>query len=114
MVSGKPEIRRPRPGLAARVLRLGSRAPSRPEIGELGLDAFDLEPDRGVAGEGQRDIAARVLARLEADGEQRQHPIRGGRLQRLDLRAEHAVEAKRRPPPLDSLVGGGLAPPSPS
>ena len=53
---------------------LGSRAgaPDEPEILELGLDAFDLELDRGIAGEGERHAPARSIARLEADRQQRQ------------------------------------------
>src|SRR4029078_3730574 len=66
-----------------------------------------MEADRGVAGEGEGDIAARVLTRLEVDGEQRQHPIGSRRSERLDLGAENPVETKRRPAPL-ILVGGGL------
>ena len=47
----------------ARMLRFGAGAPCGPKIGELRLDAFDVEADRSIAGEGQRHIAARVIAR---------------------------------------------------
>ena len=105
---GRPEDQESRPGLCARVLRFGAGAPGGPEIGEFRLDAFDVEADRGVAGKGEGHIAARVIARFETDGKQRQHPVGGRGLQRLDLRAEHAVEAQRRAPPLIGVVGSGL------
>ena len=76
-----------------------------------------MQADRGVAGKGQRDIAARVLGGLEADGEERQHPVGSRWFQRLDLSAENAVEAKGGAPPLEFGVGAYLgapkAPPPP-
>src|SRR5262249_20982042 len=86
------------PGLFARGGRFGAVGAGGPKIRKASLDAFDVQTDRGIAREGQRDIAARVFARLEADREQRQHPIRSRGLQRLDLGAEHAIEAQRRAP----------------
>ncbi len=37
------------------------RGPDRAEIGELAFEALDLEPQRGVAGEGQRHDTARAI-----------------------------------------------------
>ena len=50
-------------GFIAGVLRSRAGAPDKPEILELGLDAFDLELDGGIAGEGERHAPGRRFRR---------------------------------------------------
>src|SRR5262245_58454787 len=85
-------------GLIAGMLGLEPRTPFRPEISELGLDAFDFELDRGVARESERERAGRRHLRRKADGEQRQHSLARPEPHILELRAEHPVETERGAP----------------
>src|SRR5438270_278488 len=53
------------------------RFPGRPQIVELHLDTFHIEPDRAAAGEVQHDGARRRIRRFEADRQERQDAVRG-------------------------------------
>src|SRR5207302_599872 len=50
--------------------RARGRGPDRTEIGELGLQAFDLEAQRGATREHQRDDAGRRIVLDEFDGQE--------------------------------------------
>ena len=65
--------------LAQQVSRRVRRRPGGPEIGQLRFQALHRKPDRGAAGEVEHDIAGRLVARLEADGEEVQHGVAGRR-----------------------------------
>src|SRR5262249_35271702 len=82
---------------AARVLRLNARPPLGAEIGHFGLDAFDLELDRSIAGEGQRHMAPGRIVRFEVNCKKRQDPVALPLLEVSKLGAEYAVESERRP-----------------
>ena len=81
--------------------RLGARFPRRAEIGQLRLDAFDLEADRRAAGEDELDRAGRLPGRREADGEQLQHLALLPLVEAAGLDAEHPVEMQDRAPALE-------------
>ena len=58
------------------MVRADPGGPNRAEIGKLGFEAFDVEPQRGVAGKDQRDDPGRRIGFGELDREQVQHGIR--------------------------------------
>ena len=92
------EIRRARIEPARHVSSLRARAAARgpfaAHIGQPGIDAFDIEPDRAAAGEHQFDRAAGIVAALrrELDRQQRHHRIRRAALYIVRFDRQHAVE----------------------
>ena len=49
--------------------------PGRAKIGQFGLEAFDLEAERGAAGKRECNYASRLIGLLEDDGKQVQNLI---------------------------------------
>ena len=89
--------------------------PGGPEVLELGLDALDLEPDRGVAGEGEGDIAARAprsARSCTASSDSTRSSALG--LTMLELGAEHPLEIEAPSAAARSLVAVAALAPSPS
>src|SRR5712691_317102 len=70
--------------------------PGRPEIGELALQAFDLEPQLSAAGEGERHHAAGRIGLGEFDREQVEHVVLAVGIDAAALADVDALEAQRR------------------
>src|ERR1700693_4600315 len=84
------------PPLGTQVMRPVVRLPLRAEIGELALEAFHRELDRGVAGEIESDHAAGRLHLVELYGEQIHHRVPVGEIDAARAGTEHALEAQCR------------------
>ena len=92
------ESRRPDVVRAVQMRRAGRCRPDGSEVGELAFQAFDLELERGAAGEDEGHPAGRGVGPLELDGEQIEHPVLVGRLDVARLERIDALEAQRREP----------------
>ncbi len=70
------------------------RRPDRAEIGQFGLQAFDLEPHRRATRENQIDHAGRAVGFGEFDGQQVENGVLAGRIDAAAFAGQHAFEAQ--------------------
>src|ERR1700693_5688594 len=93
-VNGAPSAAQSTPSRSRveRMVRTSGRRPRRTEVGELGFEALDVEPQRGIAGKHQGDEAGRRIGRGELDGEQVQYRVGIIRRNVPALDREHPVE----------------------
>ena len=84
--------------------RLTACGPRGSKIPQFGLDALDAQSDRTATCKNQRDEPARGVVFLELHSEQRQHLALGLQVDALQSRAQHPLEAQRRPAPFHSWL----------
>lgn len=75
---------------------LGFRRPFAAQITQARLNALDIEPDGGAAGEGEENLAGGRFALFKDDGEQIEYAVLLGQIETLGMSGQHMIEMETR------------------